>query len=1146
MNLRLLLLSVLTLHGSILPGAAAEHATQSRLAAGHWVKIRVTGEGIHQISAEQLREWGFDEPDRVRVYGYGGTALALERIGAGTDDIQPTLSTIAPDGRLLFYADADMRFDLRTTSATESTTSENGVHWRRNIYSSHGCYFLGYDDGTPMPEAVAAPDAPEEGETVYTGHMHVDATDRDNMSPISMGALFCDRDFTAADPYVIDIAFPDLTASETNTGATRQPLLTYSCYAAHGAGDIDSRQTTHTMRGALAQIQGLRHNCASPSRYNADDYISMSGSITFPATTDPAALQGSVAIGKPAAAARYTYLMDRYALVYPRLNRLRDGESQLIMQYATSVAGRAVCIADATPAQQLWDVSDPAAVRPLEMVLQPDGSALATMPENYARATPGRFILFDTAMQHPVPEYAGTVAPQNIHAAPTPELAIITTTALEPYARMLAEAHERVDGISTGIFLNEQVLNEFSSGVNTPMAYRRLARMLHDRDPQTLRHILLLGPARWDHRGITGAAATETIAIYECALPTGRASTTTAYASDVFVGCLDDFSFLDNHGAQMTVSVGRIPAETEAQAESMVTHIMDYIENPPDAGAFAQVLTASGSGDAYEHYLYAEELAQELENAGRGFVVKRLPQIAYASSNGKPVEAYNRLVENLAEGRGLFTYYGHSVGGLNIGGIYTTAIASSLNYNVAPLAILGTCQAFCVDLPYVTLAETMLGKRGGGAIATIAACRLVYSNLNHQLTQCLVKRYAEASPGTTIGDIFRDGMNDMLRAHPGTQARLNTKCYNLCGDPAVRLSIPYAAVRLTAIDGKEPGLEPVQGRRTLRLEGIVDGGDGTPDATFDGTARITVHDTSTDGTIINVSADAKEHPEIVFTNRTMAAATTTVSSGKWAAELFIPEFTNGGRDFSICVDADESGEGARRAAHGYFAQLPTAALPADLSGTDTAAPEIVRMYIDTPDFADGDIVASEFTLYATIHEPPTGINVNTAPLRNSSRVSLDGVTSASNIAGYITRSPDGTVEFAMPFGGLAEGRHTVTLEASNNAGETTERTLAFTVCADTPAAYIDVDESTARTQATLVVDHNLGDSADTRIIVEDATGHTVRQLHGSHVWELDDADGHPVPDGIYRAYALIRAGLRHCHTAAVEIVVVRAPQDAAQ
>ena len=45
---------------------------ESILSDGKWVKIKVTETGIHELSYQQLEEFGFDNPEDVKVYGNGG------------------------------------------------------------------------------------------------------------------------------------------------------------------------------------------------------------------------------------------------------------------------------------------------------------------------------------------------------------------------------------------------------------------------------------------------------------------------------------------------------------------------------------------------------------------------------------------------------------------------------------------------------------------------------------------------------------------------------------------------------------------------------------------------------------------------------------------------------------------------------------------------------------------------------------------------------------------------------------------------------------------------------------------------------------------------------------------------------------------
>ncbi len=48
------------------------YSTETPLSSGRWVKIAVDTCGVYEIDSDELRQMGFADPSKVRVYGYGG------------------------------------------------------------------------------------------------------------------------------------------------------------------------------------------------------------------------------------------------------------------------------------------------------------------------------------------------------------------------------------------------------------------------------------------------------------------------------------------------------------------------------------------------------------------------------------------------------------------------------------------------------------------------------------------------------------------------------------------------------------------------------------------------------------------------------------------------------------------------------------------------------------------------------------------------------------------------------------------------------------------------------------------------------------------------------------------------------------------
>ncbi len=114
----------------------------SVLATGQWAKISVAETGVYQLTDALIRQCGFSDPQRVKIYGYGG-ALQPETLDADylqqTDDLRE-VPTCTVGGRRLFHAVGPV------TWANATTTQRT-----RNPYSDVGCYFLTQnDDGEPL------------------------------------------------------------------------------------------------------------------------------------------------------------------------------------------------------------------------------------------------------------------------------------------------------------------------------------------------------------------------------------------------------------------------------------------------------------------------------------------------------------------------------------------------------------------------------------------------------------------------------------------------------------------------------------------------------------------------------------------------------------------------------------------------------------------------------------------------------------------------------------------------------------------------------------------------------------------------------------------------------------------------------------
>lgn len=117
------------------------YSEHSVLSKGKWAKIRVKETGIHQLTEQVVRQAGFSDISKVKIYGYGGNllneALYAQELKE-QDDLQEVPQCIV-DGKHLFFA-----------KGTVSWSGAQAERRTRNPYSDAGYYFITQTDEEPV------------------------------------------------------------------------------------------------------------------------------------------------------------------------------------------------------------------------------------------------------------------------------------------------------------------------------------------------------------------------------------------------------------------------------------------------------------------------------------------------------------------------------------------------------------------------------------------------------------------------------------------------------------------------------------------------------------------------------------------------------------------------------------------------------------------------------------------------------------------------------------------------------------------------------------------------------------------------------------------------------------------------------------
>ena len=182
---------------------AERYASHSVLAEGRWAKIRVSETGVYQISDALIRQAGFTDLSKVKLYGYGGNLINEQLVGSeliAQDDLKE-VPTCNISGRRLFYAKGPVSWD-----------SKDSKRRTRNPYSDYGYYFLTQDN--------ASEPATVDSTTFVNSFYPTDTWFSHSLHEVDAFAwyeggrnLFDRRAITSSNPYTVTLA--------TNANATQ-------------------------------------------------------------------------------------------------------------------------------------------------------------------------------------------------------------------------------------------------------------------------------------------------------------------------------------------------------------------------------------------------------------------------------------------------------------------------------------------------------------------------------------------------------------------------------------------------------------------------------------------------------------------------------------------------------------------------------------------------------------------------------------------------------------------------------------------------------------------------------------------------------------------------------------------------------------
>ena len=1085
--------------------------THSQLEKGRWVKIRVADNGIHMLTHSQLKKMGFSDPNKVRLYGYGGHMLSEVDTESWIDDLCEVPLWRGTD-RVLFYAFGSVKWTLESDDTFSHT---------RNPYSDYGYYFL-TDDGEGEPMAFPCSDALTESTSevlttpayslhevddyawFHGGRQLVESYDYDTEGNAKSYSLKVSDVVTLSSAKsTLDICFTHNGVKTSSVTAFMEDselgTFTLSSVGSHSEASATTRSYSTNLvpkHEHQATVTLLRH--PSPGVSGRLDYLRLS-------------YTSYIGANKPIYATKngtYTYVVEA--------NKDFVWNDNMVV----------------------WRITDATAMEQI-----PYNKASNTFTANGKRGD--IFIALDEKGTYPVPEEVGEIANQNLHGTEPMDYIIIVPASgkLTAQAERLAEVHRTRSGLRVKVVRADEVFNEFSSGTPDATAYRRYLKMLYDRasTPEDApKYLLLFGDGAWDNRMLSAAWKDKSPDDYLlCFEAENSFSATSSYVMEDYFGLLDDGEGSRLLYDKVDVGIGRFTVTTATQARDAVDKVIAYMDNA-EAGAWKNTILMLGDdGDNNQHMNDAEKVAQMLQNNYPDYMVKRIYWDAYpmeVTSTGNSYPAVRkRLFELFNEGALMVNYSGHgSPDVLSHELVIDKADMEQLRSPRLPIWVTVSCDITPFDNSTLSFGEYAFLNPEGGAIALMTSTRTTYSEQNRRINY-LFSNYVfardEQNRRHRLGDAIRKTKCSLITNNNTSLQDVSTNKLNylLVGDPALIIGNADYSMKIDEIDGistSEDKEITLKAGAKVTVKGHVNGLDGVLATDFTGVMHATVFDNKETITCRNNASSAST--EMIYWERTktLFVGGDSVRNGEFTFTFRVPIDINYSMKSGL-INLYAVSNTYDREAKGAYEDFLLGGTADDLIN-DSLGPQ-VKLYLNSPDFITGDCVNETPRLFISL-EDPDGINTVGNGIGHDLVAIIDGKASMTyTLNDYYTSElgdyTRGTVSYVLPE--IEEGMHTLQFRAWDMMNNATTIIVDFEVVKGLRPRILDITttHSPAREYTTFVLTHDRPETEVTvKIEVFDFSGRILWN-HSEQVstpdnsyslgWNLCAASGQPLGTGIY-------------------------------
>ncbi|MDR0682381.1 MAG: type IX secretion system sortase PorU [Dysgonamonadaceae bacterium] len=1119
------------------PSFSADYASSSVLATGKWVQLKVLENAIYKLTYDDIKKMGFNDPSKIKIYGYGGWILEQNFTKPYIDDLPETAVWINKGNDNLFNSGDYLLFYGRGTVKWTYNSSNDFFEHENNPYSTYGSYFI--TENEQGPKEMSVQNSYSNTSTEVTTFDDYQLHEKELKAIINSGRELFGESFSGNPSQNFTFSIP---------GITNDPGKVCLSFAG-------GPQETKTVFLSIEDKQILSLNITAKGDYKKADQVTG----VKPWLGDKSE-NTTVKIDYNSTGISY---LNYISLNMKRNLRFYNNAYALFRDKASRNSALKYTIDNASSSCLVFDITDIQDIRLVQTSL--NGSKLS-----FGANTKGivsEYVMVDISKSFPVPEVMKEIKNQNLHALPQTDMVIIVPEGYVSFAETLAEKHRNLQGLRVTVVQPKQIYNEFSSGVPDATAYRRFMKMFYDRaknENEKPKYLLLYGDGIFDNRHLTVPKIDNQYYLLTYQVQKS-ADESYSYGTDDYFGFLDDNEGVNLDSNQLDIGIGRFPVNSYEQAENALNKVIAYMDNTNYGQWKNTVIFTADDTDSddksFLHVTQADELARYVEEKHPEYNVKKSYMDAFQPQdvNGKRSypDAKKKLLATLKEGCFLMNYTGHgntkSISGEDM--MYITDIRS-MNFENLPLWITATCDFGWFDGIETSAGEEVFLNKKSGGIALFTTTRVVSSDGNFKLNRRLIQNIFTAKKDgkhLCLGDIIRQSK---LEIGVGTN-KLN---YVLLGDPALRLSYPESKVQLDRINGKvidENEIVNFPALEKMTLEGQIVDETGTSINEFNGIlytaiydAKQTIESVTTRVRKISENKDTTVHFNYTDYSNIVYVGNNKVENGHFSFSFYVPQDISYTKDLGkmIFYASDES---EHTDASGMFQKCTFYGTSDDFKDIDKR-PEIITMFLNNQSFKDGSDVNETPFFYAEVIDE-TGINITGNSSGHDISIHIDNTPPQRFYVLNNYYQPEnaqkGNIGFSIP--ALPEGEHELVFKVWNILNNSTSASLRFNVVKGLkPEIYnLSAHPNPAKEKTVFRLEYDRPEvPVEVEIRIYDLTG----RLIWSHLetgassypqsypieWNLTNNAGSKVNSGVYIYQALIKTAKGKETTKSKKIIVL--------